>query len=311
MERVLITGVSGLLGSNLALVLSDCFEIIGTYHQHPLSLNNCEIVSMDIAQADKTWAIIRQVEPHVVIHCAAETRVDYCEEHPEEAFRVNVEGTENVAKGAAHVGAKFVYVSTDSVFDGREGMYSEVSSPNPLNVYARTKLAGEGVLKQHVMDHLIVRTNIYGWNARPKFSLAEWILDRLDHGQTVPGFADIHFSPILANDLAEILVDMIRAGLWGIYHVGARERCSKLAFARMLCRVFDRDMVLIQPANSNEAGFKARRPKDTSFDVKKVTQVLGKPMPGIMDGLSRFRQLFEDGYVSRLRCGFTQEEVAL
>ena len=309
MERVLITGASGLLGSNLALVLNERFEIIGTYNQHPLCLDNCDIVSVDITQADKTWAIIRQVEPHVVIHCAAETRVDYCEEHPEEAFRVNVEGTENVAKGAAHVGAKFVYISTDSVFDGREGMYSEVSSPNPLNVYARTKLAGEGVLKQHVMDHLIVRTNIYGWNARPKFSLAEWILDRLDQCQTVPGFADIYFCPILVNDLAEVLVDMIKADLRGLYHVVASERCSKLDFARKLCKMLDRDAALVRPANSDEAGFKARRPKDTSLDVKKVTQVLGGPMPGIMDGLLRFRRLLEDGYVNRLRSGFTQEEV--
>ena len=264
---------------------------------------------MDVTQPDQVWAVMTQSRPHVVIHCAAETRVDYCEEHPEEAFRVNVEGTGNVAKGTAHVEAKFVYISTDSVFDGLVGMYNEMAGPNPLNIYARTKLAGEQMVKRQVMDHLIVRTNIYGWNARPKFSLAEWILDRLDHGQTVPGFADIYFSPILVNDLAVILVDMINADVRGIYHVGASERCSKLDFARMLCKVFGKDVALVQSAKSDAAGFKARRPKDISLDVRKVTQVLGRPMPGILDGLSRFRRLLEDGHVSGLRSGFTQKEV--
>jgi dTDP-4-dehydrorhamnose reductase len=310
MERVLITGASGLLGSNLVLELSRRFEIAATYYQHPLHLDDCEMIPMNITQANEAWAIIRRVEPHVVIHCAAETRVDYCEEYPDEAFRTNVAGTQNLAKATAHIGAKFVYISTDSVFDGQIGMYNEEASPNPPNVYARTKLAGEQVVKQHVVNHLIVRTNIYGWNARPKFSLAEWILDRLDHGQIVPGFADVYFSPILVNDLAEILVHMINADLQGVYHAGASEHCSKLDFAGVLCKMFDRDVSLVRPANSGEAGFKAPRPKDTSLDVSKITQVLGRAMPGIVDGLSRFRRLLEDGYVSRLRSGFTQEEVA-
>ncbi len=212
---------------------------------------------------------------------------------------------------AALVRAKFLYISTDSVFDGTVGLYDEVASPNPLNVYGRTKLAGEKVVKQHIVDHLIIRTNTYGWNARLKFSLAEWLLDRLNHGQIVPGFADIYFSPILVNDLADILVHMINSDLQGLYHVGACERCSKLDFAKMLCKVFDKDLNLIQPANSDEAGFKACRPKDTSLNIKKVEQVLGIPMPRVISGLLRFRQLFDENYLSRLRSGFTQEEVKL
>ena len=308
MERALITGVSGLLGSNLVLALSKCFEIAATYHQHPLHLNMCETMPMDITQAEETQAIIRRIKPHVVIHCAAETRVDYCEENPEEAFWVNVEGTQNLARATAHVGAKLLFISTDSIFDGQKGMYNEMATPNPLNIYARTKLAGEHVVRQHGVDHLIVRTNIYGWNAGPKFSLAEWVLDRLDHGQIVPGFADIYFSPILVNDLAEVIVNMINAELRGIYHVGASERCSKLDFAIMLCKVFDRDAALVQLANSDEAGFRARRPQDTSLDVEKITQVLNKPMPGIIGGIWRFRRLFEDGYLRRLRSGLIQDE---
>lgn len=308
MERLLITGSSGLLGSNLVLHLSQRFQTIATYRGHRLKHDTCDNVQMDITHSDETWSVICQWKPQLVIHCAAETRVDYCEEYPEEAYRTNVLGTECLARAVASIGAKLLYISTDSVFDGKVGMYTEEAIPHPLNVYAHTKLAGEQVVMRHVADYLIVRTNIYGWNARPEFSLAEWILDCLDAGKEVPGFADIHFSPILVNDLVEVLAKMIDTDLRGIYHVGASERNTKLSFARMLCQVFDRDMALIRPAHSDEIGLKACRPKDTSLDVKKVTNILGRPMPKIIDGLWRFRQLREEGYVVRLRSSFSQEE---
>ena len=264
---------------------------------------------MDITQAEETWEIVRRLEPQIVIHCAANTQVDYCEEHPEETIQVNVEGTNNVAKGAAYVGAKFIYISTDSVFDGQQVGYSEDTKPSPLNIYARSKLLGEEAIHTHIADPLIVRTNIYGWNALPKHCLAEWVWDRLVHGQIVSGIADIYFSPILVNDLADVLVAMLDADLRGVYHVGASDSCSKFEFARMLCKVFGGNIALVQHTKSAEVDFKANRPQDTSLNVRKVTRTLGRAMPRIMDGLERFRRLHEAGYVSQLRSGVAREEV--
>lgn len=306
---MLITGVSGLLGSNLAFNLSDRFEIAGTYHSNPMRFNGYECFPMDLKRADETWSIIRRVKPQMVIHCAAQTGVDYCEEQPEEAFRVNVEGTESLAKAAAHAGSKFVYISTDSIFDGETGGYREDAKPGPVNVYAESKLLGERATQSYAEDHLIIRTNIYGWNVRPKLSLAEWILDGLENGRQVPAFSDIYFSPILVNDLAEVLAEMVAADLTGIYHVAAADRCTKFDFARMVCQTFEKDPELVCSAGSEEVGLKALRPKDTSLDVTKVSKVLGKSMPTVSDGIRRFRLLKENGYVDRLRATLTQGEV--
>jgi dTDP-4-dehydrorhamnose reductase len=307
-KRFLITGGSGLLGCNLALTLSERIDIVATYFQHPLYFENMEMIKMDITNAKETYEAIEKYKPNVLIHCAGETRVDYCEDHPNEAFKINVEGTENLVQSASHLKVKFVYISTDSVFDGLQGMYTEEANPNPINIYAQTKLAGEKIVQKFANDYLIVRTNIFGWNPGPKLGLAEWILKQLEKGEKVPGFSDIYFSPILTTDLAKILNEMIISDLEGLYHVCASERCSKFDFARMICRVFGKDDDLIQPTISEKAGLKAPRPKDTSLDIKKITKTLGKPMPKIMEGIRHFKQQFESGYVKKLFSGSTHKE---
>ena len=309
MERILITGVGGLLGSNLAYTLRDRFEVVGSYHSNPVNITGCTHVTMDLRQADQVESMVQKIKPQIVIHCAAETRVDYCEDRPEEAFRTNVEGTESLAKAAAQAGSKFLYISTDSVFDGKTGGYQEDAVPGPINSYARSKLQGEQVAQAEISDHLIIRTNIYGWNARPKVSLAEWVLERLESRCEVPAFADIFFSPILVNDLAEYLVQMIAMDLTGIYHVAAIDRCSKLDFAMMVCQIFDKDPDLIVASSSEDAGLKAPRPKNTFLDVTKISQALGKPMPSVAEGLRRFRSLKESGYVQGLRSILPEVEV--
>jgi len=307
-KRVLITGGSGLLGSNLTLTLSDRFEVVATHNQHPFYFGTTKTIEMDITKGNEAYEIIKELEPNVLIHCAGETRVDYCEDHPEEAFQLNVKGTENLVRAVSHFKAKFVYISTDSVFDGLQGMYTEEGFPNPLNVYGKTKLAGEHVVRKLAKDHLIARTNIFGWNPGPKPSLAEWVLRCLEKGQIVPGFSDIYFSPILTTDLAEILAEMIISDLGGLYHIASSERCSKFDFARMISRVFEKNDALVERAFSEGAGLKAPRPKDASLNVRKVTEALGKPMPGVMEGILRFRRQLEDGYVTKLFSGSTYKE---
>ncbi len=150
-------------------------------------------------------------------------------------------------------------------------------------------------------DSLIIRTNIYGWNMQEKQSLAEWVLGRLERGEPVSGFRDVHFSPILVNDLADILLKMMKVNLSGTYHVGGRRRCSKYQFGRHLASVFGHDGGLIQPVSVSESQLAAPRPKDTSLDVAKVSQTLGLPMPKVIGGLRRFKLLRDTGYVARLR----------
>ena len=129
------------------------------------------------------------------MHCAAATNVDWCEDNPKQAEAINVQATADLAEIAAALNARFVYISTDSVFDGKRGDYAETDEPAPLNVYARSKLAGEQETLRLNAAAIVVRVSIYGWNAQKKESLAEWVLRRLEEGSDVPGFTDVFFTP--------------------------------------------------------------------------------------------------------------------
>ena len=169
----------------------------------------------------------------------------------------------------------------------------------------RGELLGEDAVRNESAEYLIIRTNMYGWNFLPKESLAEWILGRLRRGEKVPGFTDVVFSPLLVNDLADILICMIKKGLRGTYHVGSHDHVDKFHFAKKIAGVFELDSDLVQPTLLSSAHLKARRPRVTTLDVSRIEHVLGRAMPSVLDGLYRFRRLEDNGYVTALRARST------
>jgi dTDP-4-dehydrorhamnose reductase len=309
MNKLIVTGAGGLLGSNFVETLKKRFSILAVDRSNLVWFQGAKSICADILDEAVMARIIREYSPQAVIHCAAETRVDFCEEHPENAFRINEEGTRIVAETAGRCKAKIVYISTDSIFDGKRGMYNEQDIPHPINVYAQSKLAGEKAVVSGCSDYLVIRTNIFGWNLQPMLTLAEWILQNINDGNRIPGFTDVIFSPLLVNDLARIIENMLNAGMRGFYHVGARDSCSKFEFARMIARVFGKDETSVFESCSEDAGFKAQRPKDSSLDVARVTEALGVQMPGINEGLNRFRGLLDEGFVEHLRSNRLPGEV--
>jgi dTDP-4-dehydrorhamnose reductase len=244
---------------------------------------------------------VMSLRPTRIVHCAAATNVDWCEEHPQEASVINAHASGVLGELAQELGAQLIYISTDAVFDGKRGHYRETDAPAPLNVYAESKLQGEQEVLGKNSAALIVRVNIYGWNAQNKFSLAEWVLAQLSSGKQVPGFTDVQFTPILANDLAEVLLTMLDRGLSGLYHVGGSEKISKFEFARRVALVFGFDPGLVVPARIAEARLRAKRAPDMSLNTGKVSAVLGYPMPDVESGLRRLCELKEAGYPQKLK----------
>lgn len=298
---ILVTGASGLLGANFLWEARGGYDLVAVRFSHFFRLPGTVVVKSDLTRASEVFDLIDAYRPHWIVHCAALTNVDLCEEEPAEAYKVNVEMTGNLVAAARRTGARIVYISTDSVFDGVCGRYSEEDAPRPVNVYARTKLIGERIVLHDLDRSLVVRTNIYGWNLQNKDSLAEWILGRLELGQQVPGFQDVFFTPILVNDLAKILLEMMDKGLHGVYHVVGGERCSKFNFAQRLAEVFALEKTLVVPASLHTSHLRAPRPRDTSLVTEKVCQALGRRMPDIGQGLERFKSLRDNGFVLQLK----------
>ena len=143
MTCFLVTGVSGLLGLNFSLQLSTDHTVIGIYNQHDIHTSPFKVISTDLVKTNVLEALLDQTQPDIVVNCAALTNIDQCETDSELAHKINCELPGRLASVTRRLGIRLVHVSTDAVFDGRKGEYSEEDSPNPINIYSKTKLDGE------------------------------------------------------------------------------------------------------------------------------------------------------------------------
>lgn len=299
---MLVTGASGLLGSNLALAAAERgFPLVAGHGRRPIQLPGAANVAWDLLDDAATKEIFDSVQPAWIVHCAAATDVDWCETNPEEAYRINAEVPRRLALIASELDALMVFISTDAVFDGRRGSYEESQPPSPINVYGRTKVAAEAFVEAGAPESLVIRTNLFGWSPSGRRGLAEWVLSRLETGLPFPAFFDIRFSPLLATDLAHLVLDMIAADLRGLYHVNASDSCTKYEFAMSLARSFDLDPAGIRRSSVAAARFPAERPRDTSLQTGKVASDLGRPMPLVASGIERLRVQRDLGYRDSLR----------
>jgi dTDP-4-dehydrorhamnose reductase len=277
---ILVTG-SGLLGSDVIRVLRKEHGVVGTFNSSPKDGAVC----LDITDRGDTVRAIGELRPEYVVHTAALTNVDYCEDHAQEAAAVNDRGTKNVADAALMAGARMIYVSTDFVFDGTKGMYREDDPVNPVSVYARTKLAGEYHVKK-LDGYAIARTSVVYGNARQNF--VTWVRDSLAKGQRIRVVTDQFNSPTLSYDCAEAVAALIKNKATGIYHTAGCERISRFDFAKKIARFYGLDDSLIEPVTSDTLKQNAKRPMDSSLDVGKISAY--HRMLNIMDGLKKMEE---------------------
>ena len=207
--QLLVTGASGLLGINLALDAAQEHTVFGVVNQHVINSNDFKILQFDLLAPNSIQDVLDQAQPEWIIHCAAMANLDVCEKSPLLAQRVNAELPGVIASAAAENGIRFLHISTDAVFDGVRGNYSETDKTNPLSVYAKTKLQGERAVADANKDALIARVNFYGFSLSGTRSLAEFFLNNLLAGDTMRGFMDVYFCPLLVNDLVEILLKIL------------------------------------------------------------------------------------------------------
>ncbi|MGD8632149.1 MAG: SDR family oxidoreductase, partial [Anaerolineales bacterium] len=275
MTRVLVTGASGLLGQNVVRVASKAFEVCAVVHNHRIAYERVEVRQIDLREDALVKQLVQDTKPDWVIHCAAATAVDELERDPEKANKLNVHMSRVLAQAVAQCGARLLYVSTDSVFDGSAGPYREGDETNPKNVYARSKLEGEQAVMGSLPGALVVRTNLFGWSPGWKVSLAEWFYLNLTQGKQCPGFTDIFFSPVYAPELGKIFLRMLHESLEGIYHVPGAECVSKYEFGVRLALKFGLNEDLVIPTLSEDQKWVAERPKRTCLDGTKIADELG------------------------------------
>ena len=298
--KMLITGISGMLGGNLAHYFRDWFQVAGVYHTNRVSIEGVSTIRADLADFEQTRKMIDSTKPEIVIHCASLTSIDDCESDQERANRANVQSTENLVNILKGSGARLVFISSDSVYDGENGNYKESDPAAPRNHYGRTKQLGEDALAQ-LPGSLALRTNIFGYNIRDKKSLAESFLATLQQGGKIKGFTDAVFSSIYTFELARVIDIALQKNLSGLYNCGGRDSCSKHDFAVKLAELFGLDQSLISKSTLAEHGFKAPRGKNLSLDVSKLENALSYRLPTIDQSLDAFYRDYHSGLPERIK----------
>ena len=286
-QKVLITGASGLLGANLVRHYAPANETTGWYATNAISIAGANMERVDLIDHDSVARELDRLGPDLIIHCAAATDVEWCERNPELAKAINEDATEFLATQAKNVGGKFVFTSTDSVFDGKMGRYSETDAPGALNSYAAGKVRTEQAVAAVNPNALIIRSYFYGHSPAGNRSLLEWVLVRALAGEKVPGFTDSFFSPISVHDFANALDAAINNETFGLLNLGSSNAISKYEFARMVMEAYNCDMSLLRPITVDDIGLKADRPRDTSLNMDLLETILGRPVPAVAEGIKR------------------------
>ncbi len=298
--RILVTGASGLLGLNLCLEKAKEYDIYGIVHQTQLTNVPFTLIRQNLTNETTLSEIFDQTKPELVINCAAMANVDQCEKHPILAAKINTEVPGYLAKNCAERAIPFIHISTDAVFNGEKGNYKETDIPNPLSIYAKTKLEGEKRVLDVNQMAIIARVNFFGFSITGRRSLAEFFLRNLISGNKIYGFIDILFSPMYVNDLVETLFKMVGKKLTGIYHVVSPDHLSKYDFGMLISKKFSLDGSFILPESYLKGDLIAKRSPNLFLDVSKLLST-GIEIHNVALAVDQFYSDYVDGLSDRIQ----------
>jgi dTDP-4-dehydrorhamnose reductase len=277
MTTLLITGGSGLLGGRLLDRGKGAYVRISLdLHPEPGPAGAEAHFQCDLRDRKATEDRVRHIRPDAVIHTAALTDVDGCEERPHEAEEINVMGTENLVRACFPLKIPLVHLSTDYVFDGKEGPYMEQDRPCPISVYGRTKLESEQIVLQNLKQGIIARTMIlFGYEPGARLNFVTWLVQSLAGQKELRVVDDQYGTPTWADDLAGMILALLENGCTGIYHTAGPELNHRLEFALQIADVFGMDRSLIHPVTTDQLQQKAPRPLRSGLIIEKAVRDTG------------------------------------
>jgi len=292
-NRVLITGSNGMLGQRAAQFYSskENIELLATSVEEKSVIDTVEYVSCDIKCRDEIKKVVHDYCPDFIVHTAAFTNVDLSEKLREDAWKINVKGVEYIAEAARAIDAHIIHISTDYIFDGKEGPYSENDTPNPIGYYGRTKLASENALRISGTFFTILRTNVlYGiaLNSRPDF--VRWVVKSLSKEEHIRIVKDQINNPTFIDDLVQGINKIIEFRKTGVYNIGGQEFLSRYDFTLRIADYFDLDKNLITAITTEELNQPARRPLKSGLVILKAETELGYKPHTIIESLAAMKK---------------------
>lgn len=281
MNTQLVIGASGQVGEHLlATAHASGKDVVGTHLRCPTD----KTIELNICEPSAIHALFESIKPSVVYLPAAMANVDYCEQFPVESAATNVRAVENIVDEVNRIQAKLVFFSTDYVFDGASGPYSESDRPNPKCQYGVQKLFAEELIRDRANNFLIIRTTVvYGWERQRKNFVCR-LLERLGAGESVKVPCDQIGTPTYAPDLARVVIQLVELDANGLFHVVGPDRMSRYEFACEIAEVFGLNRELIHPVPTCALNQVASRPLGGGLLAKAMTQ-FASPLFGCRAGL--------------------------
>lgn len=281
--KILVTGFTGQLGYDVyRRGENENFEMIGVGSK-----------DLDITNEEAVYQFVKRVNPDAIIHCAAYTAVDKAEDDKETCWNVNVEGTRHLVNAAKEVNSKFMYISTDYVFDGKgEAPFLETDKANPIGYYGETKYEAEKIVQTSIEQYFIVRISwVFGLNGN---NFIKTMLRLAESRNELNVVGDQYGSPTYTFDLARLVIDMIQSNKYGIYHASNEGYCSWAEFAKEIFKQANKK-VKVNPISTEEYPTRAVRPKNSRMSKEKLSANGFEPLPKWEDALQHYiKELYQE-----------------
>lgn len=253
--------------------------------------NDTHIIRADFTNRKDIKEICMKIRPSVIVNTAAYTNVDGCEIHKQEAWTVNVKGVENLVQMCRLFDSHLIHFSTDYIFDGEKGPYTEEDIPHPIGYYGKTKLASENVCKTGHIPYTIIRTNVvYGSISTTSLDFVRWLIEKLEKKEKVRIVNDQYSNPTFIDDLGYAIERIIKRKRLGLYNIGGANWVSRWEFALKIAHVFGYDTDLIDAVSTEELHQQAHRPKLGGLVILKAETDLRMKMATIESGLATLKQ---------------------
>ena len=273
-QKVLVTGSNGMLGHQIIQKFKDSYELYSVNRNHDRSNGISHSYLCDINNFGDIARIMKDLNPNIIIHTAAIVDVDYCEMEQEQCYKTNYLSVQNLIDNMP-VDSLFVFISTESVFKVENTPPSENTIKNPPNFYSRLKSLSEDYILASKKNHIIIRTNIYGFHKNWRGSLVEWSIDKIKLGEELGGFYDVFFNPLYTGQAALIIRRLIENEFVGVIHLGSIEIISKLDFLLLLYNELGYPVNLIKPISIDSVN-RTKRNKAAILDVSKLTDMFSE-----------------------------------
>lgn len=300
-RTLLVLGASGLTGYKAMQLANRRFDTFGTYNMR--ETENKSLVKLDVTREEEMKRVIQDLKPDILLNTIALHNVDYCETHEEEAYNVNSRVVEKLAEICNNIGTRLVHISTDFVFDGATGNYSESDRPDPLNVYAKSKLEGETYATK-CSSYCILRPSVvYGWTPAEKQAsvsssgkpqnFALWALSKMKNNEELKIVDDQYTSPTLADILASVSLRVAASDMNEVFHVSGTTSISRYEFTRKLAIMMGFSSARIIPISSKSLAQIAKRPTNSSLNCEKVQKTLNYKLLSVEESLAIMRSQIE------------------